>query len=99
MPLTQNALVQVSFALEDDLAAGRLIGVDEFGAVDLVPVVELAGDVHADPAIRGGILQRRDDRSTRSRPDIGAFGIGIGDIDLCIAGLILHGLGQAGRGR
>src|SRR5258707_4620182 len=58
-----HAFVQVSFAVEDHLPSGRLIGIDQVRAVDFVPVIELAGEMHRDPAVAGGIFQRRNDRS------------------------------------
>src|SRR5262249_44339345 len=81
-----HAFVQISLALEDDLAAGRLIGVNQAGAVDLVPVAELASDMHADPAVTRGVLQRRDGSSSRSCPYVGALGVGVGNVDVHIAG-------------
>jgi hypothetical protein len=91
--------VQVSFAVEDHLPSGRLIGIDQVRAVDFVPVIELAGEMHRDPAVAGGIFQRRNDRSARRGPDIGSLWIGIGEVDVGVASLFLGRLGPAGGGR
>jgi hypothetical protein len=55
----------VPLAVRNDLVAGRQIGAMENGEIDRIPVAELPGDGHADPAVRDRILQRRDHRPAR----------------------------------
>ncbi len=93
-PMT--AFMQPAGAAKDNMAIGRPAGIDQIGAVNLVPIALLTREMNFDPSF-AGVFQRGEDCAARRRANIGALRVGIGDVDNGVAFLRIGGVGARNR--